>query len=337
MKAGRGGSERALQAPGIRLFLLHGPDIAGSDALLARFVSDLGKDVERVTLTAGLLKTDPALLADEAASFSLFGGSRYIHVEGGGDELLGAVENLFRTPTAGNPVLITAGPLRKGSKLLAFVENAPGAMAIASYVPEGRDADRMVADLGRALGLSILPDLARRVAEASEGDRALVALELDKFALFLDADPERPAMLHAAVVDALSAGSEEGDLARIVDAVLDGDSPVLEREMAQLSGTEGVPLVRALSRRVLLLARMRAEIERGNSVDAVMASAGKSLFFKDEPAVARQLGHWSATRLATVLSRLLAAERDLKSPGSLGPDAIGEPLFVIAQAAARRR
>lgn len=339
MKGRRADIERALASAPTGLFLLHGPDTAGSDALRARLQATLGPEAERVVLAPAAIKSDTALLSDEAASFSLFGGKRWILVEGGGDELLDAVTNLLAATETGNPVVIVAGALRKGSKLLALVEAAPNAMAYASYLPEGRDAERMVIELGYATGLRIAPGLARRIAEASATDRALIALELDKFALYLDATPEHPASLEADIVDALSAETDEGDLSRVVDAVLDGDTGALDRELTQLagSGTDTVALVRAMSRRVLLLARHRGEVDAGASVDGVMASTGKSTFYKERSAVARQLGRWSSARLAIVAERLLAAERDFKSPGSLGADAIAEPLFIIAQAASSQR
>lgn len=338
MKAKRAEIESAMTAGDPGLFLLHGPDTAGSDALRTRLQAALGPDAERVVLTPAALKADTALLADEAAAFSLFGGKRWILIEGGGDELLDAVTNLLGA-SPGNPVVIVAGAMRKGSKLLTLIEASPRAMAFASYLPEGRDAERMVIELGRSYGLAIAPGLARRIADASAADRALVALELDKFALYLDADPGQPVTLETEVVDTLSAGTEEGDLSRVVDAVLDGDADALDHELSQLSGSgaDTVALVRALSRRVLLLARHRGDVDAGASLDSVMSSAGKSMFYKDKPAVARQLGRWSSARLATVAQRLLAAELDFKSLGSLGAGVIAEPLFAIARAASGRR
>lgn len=339
MKAKRGDMERALAAPdALRLFLFHGPDAAGSNALLARLCASLGPGTEKVSIAPVALKADPALLGDEAASFSLFGGKRLIVVEGAGDEVADAVSGLLEAPGGGDPVAVIAGTLKKTSKLLALAENAARAIAFASYVPEGREADSLAIELGRAAGLDIAPDLARRLANASGGDRAILASEIDKFALYLDAAPDRPKQLDADVVDALSAGAEEGDLTRLVDAVLDGEPAQLERELKQLAGgAEAVGILRALLRRLLLLARHRGEVDRGNSVESVMAASGKSLFFRDKPAVARQLGRWSADRLAAALSHSLEAERAVKSPGGLGPDAVNALLFRIAQTAARRR
>src|SRR3546814_7543996 len=80
--------ERALDAPSadIRLFLLHGPDDAGSQALTKRLERAMGPDAERIDLDGAALKIDPARLADEAASISLFGGARWIRVTLAGDE-----------------------------------------------------------------------------------------------------------------------------------------------------------------------------------------------------------------------------------------------------------
>ncbi len=337
MKARRPDMERALTASASGLFLLHGPDTAGSNALAARLKVALGADAERIVLTPSALKTDAALLADEAAAFSLFGGKRYVIVEGGGDELLDPVANLLAAGTPGNPVLIVTGPLRKGSKLLALVEASTTAMAFASYLPEGRDAERLVVDLGRAAGLILSPVLARRISDASAGDRAMIALELDKFALYLDADPDAPVTLDAGTIDELSAGAEEGDLTSVVDAVLDGDAAALDREFARIagSGTETVALLRAISRRVLTLAKYRADVDAGSSVDNVIASSGKTLFFKERAAVTRQVGKWRSDRLAVAATRLLAAERSFKAPGAQAADAIAESLFGMAQATTR--
>lgn len=341
MKANKAQIERALRAPtaATRLFLLYGPDEAGSRALMKLLASTMGADAERVDLSGAELKADPARLADEAASMSLFGGARYVVVEPAGDESLAAATALVEAAEAGNPVVLLAGALKPTSKLLKLALAAPTALAFASYVPDGRDADKLVLDAARGYGLTLRPDLARRIADATGGNRALIANELEKFALFVDAAPDRPETIDHDVVDALGAASEEADLSRLVDSVHGGDAAVLQAELLRLSseGIEGIPLIRAVLRRMTLLARLRAEVERGNSVDTIMASQGRSLFWKDKEAVGRQLGRWRSELLAKAIGRLLEAERQAKASGSLGTVAIDEEFFVICRQAARLR
>lgn len=338
MKANRAQVERALRKPeGVRFFLLYGPDDAGSRSLLKLLATS--PDSERLELSGAELRSDPARLADEAASISLFGSSRYVVVEPAGDECMPAVEALLEANAAGNPVVLVGGALKASSKLVKLALSHPAALALASYPPEGEQAERLVLDLARAEGLAVRPDIARRLAEACAGNRAILALELQKLALFLDASAERPKPLEMDAIEKIGADSGEGDLSRMVDGVAGGDAAVLGSELLRLSseGVEGIPLIRAVLRRMSLLSRLRAQVEAGNSPSAVMASAGKSLFWKEKDSIGRQLGRWRSEALARSVSRLLEAERAVKASGGLGAAAVGEELFAICRQAARQR
>jgi DNA polymerase-3 subunit delta len=340
VKANRAQIERALAAPDdTRFFLLHGPDEAGSRGLLRILASAMGEDAERIDLSGADLKADPARLADEAAAISMFGGARWILVEQVGDEILPAVEALIEVPAAGNPVAIVAGALKPAAKLLKLSLAAPSALAFASYVPDARDADRLVLELARGQGLIVRPDVARRIAVDCGGNRAVIEQELIKYAIHADASPEAPKPVDHDLVDAIGAGADEGDLSRLVDSVAGGDVAVLEAEIARLraAGQEGITLIRAVLRRMALLARLRAEVEQGNSVAAVMASSGKSLFWKEKDVIGPQLGRWRPELLAKAVSRLVEAERQVMSPGGPGIVAADAELFAICRQAARLR
>ncbi len=332
-KAEKAAVLRALRDPGLRFTLLYGPDEAGS-----RTLARLGEG-ERFELSGAELSADPARLADEAASISLFGDQRHIIVEPAGDEILAAVEALLGVSAAGNSVAIVAGALKPTSKLLKLVLESRQAAAFVSYLPEARDAPRIVQELAREHGLSVRPELARRIAEAAAGNRAVIAQELGKYALYLDAAPERPIALEEDVLQAIGAASGEGDLSRLVDSVGNGDAARLHSELLRLSseGLDGIPLIRAMMRRLNLLAPMRAEVEAGKSVDSVLASRGKAIFWKEKDAIAGQLARWPAESIARAQGRLLEAERQLKSAGALGSVAVDEELFAICRQAARLR
>jgi DNA polymerase-3 subunit delta len=340
MKANKGQIDKALRAPAeTRFFLLHGPDDSGSRALVKALGVAMGPEAERVDLSGAELKADPARLADEAASISMFGGARWILVESAGDEIVAALEALLEAPAAGNPVAVVAGALKPASKLLKLALAAPEALAFASYVPDARDADRLAQEMALAEGLIVRPDVARRIALSCGGNRALIGQELAKFALYAGASPETPKAIDHDVIDALGAGSDEGDLSRLVDSVAGGDAGALQAELARLhaEGLEGITLIRAMLRRMALLARLRAEVDGGGNVPAVMASSGKSLFWKEKDEVGRQLSRWRSDLLAKAMSRLLEAERQVKAAGGIGPMAADEELFAICRQAARLR
>lgn len=338
MKAAKGGIGAALDRPpaNIRFYLFHGADEAGSRALGEQLLEGLGK-ADKFAVAAGALKSDPAALADEAGAMALFGGPRAIWVEPAGDEITAAVEALLAAPGVESPAIAIAGALRKSSALLKLAEGHPAALVHVSYVPEGRDADRMVIDLGRREGLRIAPDVAARIAAAAMNNQAIAAQELVKYALYAGATAAGPCELTHDMVDALGAESPEGNALRVGDMALAGEISDLAEELGRMSpaGNEAIPIVRALQRRLLQLAPMRARIEQGERIDAVMTSAGKSLFWKDKPMIQAMLSRWSAERLAQVGERVAALEEQLIFSGAPGAASLGEELTAIARAARR--
>lgn len=338
MKLQRGAIGRAVDQPdpAIRFYLLHGPDEAQSRALGARLVEALR--ASRFIISAGDVKSDPAVLADEAGAMSLFGGKRVIWIEPAGDEITPGVQALLEANAAESPAVAIGGSLRRASALLKLAEASPAAIAFASYVPEGRDAERMVANVGRTLGLKVSPPVAERLAEACAGDQAIAARELEKLALYIGASPQSPKELSDEALDAVGAALPEGNFARLADLALAGDMKALADELGSLSraGTEAIPVIRALQRRLLMLAPARARVDRGESAEAVMTSLGKSLFWKDKPLITRLLDRWDSAGLATAAERAGRLERELMFSDAPPAEALGEELVAIARAARRR-
>jgi DNA polymerase-3 subunit delta len=331
---------RALDNPdgAIRLYLLYGPDDSGSRALAARMDRAMGQDAERIDLDGATLKDDPARLADEAASISLFGGRRYIRVTGG-DECTPAVAALLESTTTGDPVVLVAGALKPTSVLLKLALDDPRVLGCASFKPEGNSAEELAIQMGRTHGLRLTRPAARQLAANCLGDRAIIERELEKISLYLDAAPDRPRDADVEVLDAIGAGLDESDTSALVDAVMTGRLDALAGELSALadSSVGPIPVLRGLSRRLLMLARLRAEVDNGKAVGAVMATSGKAVFFKEKDSVAAQLGRWDSSRLQTAAHRIFAIEQALKQSRSAGEVLATEELVAIGRVAERLR
>lgn len=337
MKAVKASLAKALDQPdpAIRFYLFYGPDEAGSRALAGQLLK--GLSAEKFLLLTQSVKADPAVLADEAGAISLFGGSRAIWIEPAGDEITDSVASLLDGPANESPVIAVAGALRKTSSLLKLAEAHSAALSHISYPPEARDFDRIIANLAGEQGLRVAPDVSRRIAAAAAGNQAIAAQELVKFATYLGADAANPRDLDSEAVDLLGADSAEADLMRLGDLALAGRMGSLLEELGRLphGGTEAVPVLRALQRRLLMLAPLRARVERGERVDAVLTSMGKALFWKDKELVQRLLSVWPAERLAEAASRVSALERQIMLRPLDDQAALGETLVTFARAAGR--
>ncbi|MEJ7932693.1 DNA polymerase III subunit delta [Sphingobium sp. AN558] len=345
MKANRGQIEKALDAAGqasaadVRFFLLYGPDEAGSAALAKRLERAMGPDAERVDLDGGTLRDDPARLSDEAASFSMFGDKRWIRVSGMGEESVPALSALLEAEVAGNPVLAVAGALKATSKLVKLALEHRAAMACISYQPDAREAEQIAIAIAREGGLRLAPELARRIVALANGDRALMAGEIEKLILYLDAAPERPAEATGEALDALSADNPDSDAALLVNAVLGGDLGAMHRELGQLTqtGVSMASVLRPLLTRAMLLAHIRVEADRSGRLEAAMESAGKAVFWKEKGLVSRQVRLWDASGIARVIQRLAHAERASRSGRTMGDLLVRHELLAIARQAARER
>jgi DNA polymerase-3 subunit delta len=338
VKASKQGVGRAVDQPNpdVRFYLFHGPDEAQSRALGARLLEALS--ATKFIVTAGAIKSDAAALTDEAGAMSLFGGKRAIWIEPATKDIEEGVAALLNGPAPESPVVAIAGALPKSSPLLKLAEASPLAVAFAAYMPEGANAERMVIDLGRRFGLKVSPPLAVRIADSCGNDQAIASQELQKLALYVDASPESPKELDAEALDAVGAELGEGNIPRLADLALLGEMVELADELARAPhAAEGIPVVRALQRRLLMLAPARARIERGERPDAVMAAMGRSLFWKDKPIVEKLLRTWDAKGLATVSERAGRLERSLMFSPAPEQEALGEELLSIARAARSRR
>lgn len=336
MKPARGALDRMLDKPdgAIRFYLFYGPDESQSRAHAERLLKGLG--AEKSVISAQAAKSDPAILADEAAAIGLFGGTRAIWVEPAGDEIAPAAGAVLDAASVESPVVAVAGALRKTSSLVKLAEAHPHALAQVSYELGDRDAEQVVQALARSEGLRLGPGIAARIANGAANDRGILSQELAKIALYVGASPDSPVDVDGSVLDAIGSGGE-GDSSRLVDLALSGD---LERLCGELDASAGdaepISLIRALQRRLLVLAPIRARVDCGDRPHDAVTSAGKSVFFKEKDLVAHMVARWDSPTLARVLQRSGELERRLMRSESPPPiEALEEELLAIARSARR--
>ncbi len=218
--------------------------------------------------------------------------------------------------------MLVAGNLRKTSRLLALCENRPDVLSIISYALDARSGEQVATAMARDLGLRLAPDLARRLVALSSGERGLLASEIDKLALYLDATPEAPKDVTAEALDALGAEGGEQQLFKAAAVVLSGNLRGAEHEMARLrqSGGSLAGLLRLTLQRAVQLAQAQA---------GVGWSGGK-----DNEDLARR---WNGDALGRAIARLAEAERSGRLQRGVGETVMAQELFAVARMAARGR
>lgn len=316
----------------VRLALLHGPDGAASRDIADALIAALALPV--TTLAGVRLRDDPQALVAAATSLSMFADRELVHIEGLDDECLPAVAALLAGP-AGHPVVAVAGTLRRGSKLLTLADRDPAILACINYETTARDAPRLAAAMAAPLGLGLAPGVAETLFDRVGGDRGQLRRELEKYALYKDAAPDRPASVDTADLEALAPGQGEAELFAPVAAITAGNMAEATDLLGRLPDGTAIPLLRAVHRRLALLAGLRAEVDRGRSAADAVAGAGKAIFFREKETVIQSLERWTTPQLAAAMAQVLAAERAVKASGGLADLGAHALLFGITRRAAR--
>ncbi len=327
----------ALLAPGIRLVLLYGPDTSAS-ADHARSVARRFPDADgELVIVAASLTSDPAALVAAASEIPMFGGTRVIRVDDAGEEVLPAVSQVLDAAAA-SPVIVVAGALKKGSKLVARVEAATNAVAVVSYAPDAAATASAIAEIAGDHGLRLARDVIAVIAQATGGDRGIVRQEIAKLALYVDARRDAPASAGLADVAAIGADLADADLGALVDGVVGGNPAEVARQLIDFAATvPGIVMVRAVARRLWLLLDLRAAVDGGASATRAVDAARPPIFWKDRPLVVVQIAKWRTGAIRTALARALDAERAVKRSGSAGDVAVSQLLLSLSVQAARGR
>lgn len=315
--------ERFLRSPDPKtpVVLVYGPDeglVRERAALLISSVLEDPKDPFRLSdLAADQLRSDAALLVDEARALCLMGGRRVVRVRQAGDALRAACKSLLALSAIDALIVLEAGDLGRASSLRKLVEEAPNAAALPCYRDEGRDLGQLIDRLLAERHLR--PDAEARayLIEHLGGDRAVTRTELDKLALFVDASAETPSTVGFDDVAATIGDSAAVGLDDLAHATTLGDARAVERCLDRLLGEGQAPvrLIRTLLNHVTRLRRLALLVERGDSVDRAIGQARPPIHFRRKTDVKTALRRWSGTRLQAAQDKLLAAEVACKSTG----------------------
>lgn len=339
-------------ALGARIFFFCGPDEAGASAAANRLAAALPDPGERIELAGADLRRDPALLGDEARSTSLFGGARHIWVRASGDDAHDALQFLIETAEAGAgeaaPVFVVATSATDKSRSAKLLEKRKDALVAMFHQPELRDVAQAVRGMADGAGLRLGGDLAERIARAAGLDVRLAQSEVDKLALYVDADPQAPRGATPDDYAAIGASTEEDGFAPLVNAVLGGELGKVAGEIRRMRelGLNPVGVALALERRAAQLAQISAYLGPRGAFEQIDKGAETRLgiFFKEKRDIGGQFKRWtmpaargaSETRLDRLVLRLIALHRNLLANSQTAELLLAQELAEIARFAAKR-
>ena len=321
--------------PAIGALLIYGGEPDAVRELASRAVRKIAGSLDDPFSVTALLEqdlaSDPARLADEVQSISMFGGQKAIWVKGAGEAFLKAVLPVLEGKASGNLVVAEAATLAKSSQLRAMFEKSPHALVVPLYEAEPGEIAQLVEQLLAKDNLRIGPDALARFMALAGTSRGLVRSEVEKLALYCLGN-ERVSLDDVEAVCGNDTGATADEL---VDSVFGGHVEEADRLFHDLvrAGQDPGRLLGAAHQQALRLQDFRIAIDRGARADQVLKQARPPVFFKRIGAVQAQLRHWSLADLVTAGTTLNANVLAARSNAVLAEAIAGRCLLSLARKA----
>jgi DNA polymerase-3 subunit delta len=307
--------------------LLYGADamrvaLRRQDLVAALVGADAEAEMRLTRLSGAEAKADPAAVGDALRARGFFPGPRAVVVEGVTEPQAGPVLAALEARAPGDAaLLVTAGALKKTSKLRRAFEGHAHAAAIAFYDDPPDAAE--IAALIEAEGLSLTPEGRRdldALARAREpGDlRQTIA----KVALYAGGEAAGPE-----AVAAMAPATLEAELDAVIAAAAEGEAAAIGPLMRRLGG-QGAAAVQLCILTVRHLRQLHA-----------LAAGGPAprLFGPRADAMRRQARAWGPRRLERGLALMMETDLTLRSTSRAPGLAVIERALIRLAMLARAR
>ncbi len=316
----------------IRFYLVHGPDEGLAHervkAIIRNLIDGDPDPLRLVRLDGDAVARDPGALADEAYAVSMFGGARVIWIDAQARDLLPALEPLFARPPTDCTIVVKAGQLRKGTGLRAAFETSAIRASIECYSDDANALESLIDTEARAAGLSIAPDARAALVALTGADRQTTRGEIAKLMLYA----RGKSAITAEDVEAIVSDAAPSHLDQVVDHALLGDLTAVETSLTRFfhEGGEADHLMMRLVARLILLHRLRLEMDQGRPFDAACQALYAKLPMSARRALARQADRWTSESIAQRLPAVRLASARVRGDSRVGEVLASRALWSLA-------
>ncbi|HEX9168248.1 MAG TPA: DNA polymerase III subunit delta [Roseiarcus sp.] len=316
----------------MRFYLIHGPDEGlaheRAKAIVRNLIDARSDPLRLVRLEGDNVARDPGALADEANAVSMFGGARVIWIDAQGRDLLPALEPLFARPPTDCAIVVKAGQLRRGTGLRTAFESSAARASIECYSDDPNALEALIEAEARAVGLSIAPDARAALVALTGADRQTTRGEIAKLMLYARGTP----LITAEDVEAIVSDAAPSNLDEVVDQALLGDLAAVEASLTRFfdEGGDADHLMMRLVQRLLLLHRLRLEMDQGRPFDSACQALFVKLPASARRALARQAERWTSESIAQRLPAVRQASARVRADSRLAAVLATRALWALA-------
>ncbi len=319
--------------------LVFGPDTGLVSERASRLVTKASEGesdpFNLIKIDASEISSDPNRLIDEVLTVPLFGGRRIVWVkDASGKNLNPALEPVLKLDDWQTLVVLEAGDIKKGAGIRKLVETHRRAVALPCYADNDRGIDHLIDEETREAGLTVTREARVALHSLLGGDRMASRGELKKLCLYALGKGR----IESEDVEAIIGDASAFEMSELIDAAATGDLGMLDHGLERLAeaGSKASVIANQALKHFQQLHRMRIDIDKGKSAQAVIDSQRPPVFFSRKPKFSQQLRIWSLSDLERAMGILSEATRISRLNDPLGVPVLSEALLKLGRAARAR-
>lgn len=326
-----------------RFFLSFGPDPGFVSAAVNSLANELSTKVEGIE-TRRIYDSDIANdflgFENSVSNTSLFGGAILAIVRLQNESLSAKIIEFLERIESGKIHILGAcyfecGDLTAKSKLVQAFEASKIAAALRLFAPSKAEFMNLVKERALTEGVTIDSQVIELILESAAQDSLSICAQVESLALYVG----KGGKIDEDAFNALNYNLREAGIDEVLSAAFNGETKLtLVRAHQCLNGdSNAILLLNQLLRRVKMLLSLQQMVESGKSINEVVEDKRNGVFWKEQPAIARQLSIWPRAALESILAKAIYTDIECKKRGALVDALVEGTLLGISEFAANKR
>ncbi|MCH2038045.1 MAG: DNA polymerase III subunit delta [Rickettsiales bacterium] len=302
--------------PNVQFALIYGTDegvIKERCHKLRDQIADSELDPFSVTeFSFDALKEDSALLADEMASISMYGGRKCIIVRDVPQSVPPAIKDLVKKPLGDAFVIFLARELTPRSSFRKLFETDKHVVCIACYPLEQYNLTKTIRDTFDEAGFRYDAHAIKMLEQLFSGSNLLlIRNELTKIMLYKD--DER--FITSDDIITCCSNDLEASLDSLSDAIASRNPKTATKIYDSLINENKYPapsIIRYVNNYFNRIYIVRHKVDQGIPIDQAMSALRPPIFYKSKPSFIKNVRNWNTKRTMNLIKKLQKAETECK-------------------------
>ncbi len=321
----------------VRAILIYGPDtgqVRENAANLAKTLSSQDTEPgEVITIDDAESGATPDRLAIELQMVPMFGGSKVVRFRPSAKTNFKLIEELANNSKLQAYLIVEGGDLKKNAKIRQIFEKSKTSAALPCYADDSRSLMQVIEEELAKEKISISQPAKQHLASQLGADRGLSRTEIQKLLIYVNGK----STIEIEDIDAVVGDSSSLSLDAVFYATTGGRlaSALENMDKAIASGNAPSAILILLNRHIARFHKVRAELDRGDSLDFTIKRLRPPLHYKVQDEFKSQINRWSEKKLLMALDLVQQTTLRCRSKNAMELIFIERLLMSLSQMAGR--